>query len=489
MDGKQIKRGFAPAGRYAVPGTEVREMRSKGGRTYRIFVSLPQEEPPASGFPVIYLLDANSVFGTMAEALRVQSRRPEKTGVVPAVIVGIGYPTDQPFSAERHSDFTMPLSESELPVHPRGAAWPEQGGAEAFLSFIEDEVKPAMERDYPIDRGRQTIFGHSLGGLFVLQVLLTRPDMFQTYVAGSPSIHWNKRFIQEKAERLSDRLSAENLQVSVLLAAGEIEKTHKSRIPQHAEALYSLLSGFEDEGVRAEYSEFEGEGHISVLPVLISRALRFCLKDLIQEGNTGLMRAVDKFEHARGFKFSTYATWWIRQAITRGIANTGRTIRLPVHAGDTLARLQKARSRLELKLGRQATLAELSAEVEMPEEKVTEALRFAAEPLSLSEPLREDGDAELGDVVPDHHAESPFEEAVTSLLPEEISRLLAPLDTREREILKLRFGLDRGEPRTLEEVGEHFNLTRERIRQIEARAMSKLRHPSSDTGARDLLAV
>ena len=289
----------------------------------------------------------------------------------------------------------------------------------------------------------------------------------------------------EKSADLDVALAAEGINIDdpVKVYLKEIGRVPLLSADEEVELAVRMSQG--DAQARKRLSEANLRLVVSIAKRYVGRGMQFL--DLIQEGNLGLIKAVEKFDHTKGFKFSTYATWWIRQAITRAIADQARTIRIPVHMVETINKVKKVSSQLLHKNGHEPTSEQIAAELDMPVEKVREIMRVAQEPVSLETPIGEEEDSHLGDFIPDDDAPAPADAASHILLKEQLSDVLQTLTPREEKVLRLRFGLEDGRSRTLEEVGREFNVTRERIRQIEAKALRKLRHPSRSKRLKDFL--
>lgn len=298
-------------------------------------------------------------------------------------------------------------------------------------------------------------------------------------------------FLEDDAEE--EKLDVDNLDLSVPEGVGiedpvrmylkEIGKIPLLTTEEEIELAKKMELG--DEEAKKRLAESNLRLVVSIAKRYMGRGMQFL--DLIQEGNLGLIKAVEKFEYRKGYKFSTYATWWIRQAITRAIADQARTIRIPVHMVETINRLVRTQRQLVQILGREPSVEEVAKEMDLPVERVREVMKISMDPVSLETPIGEEEDSHLGDFIQDNQVEVPVDAATYALLREQLLEVLDTLTERERKVLRLRFGLDDGHARTLEEVGREFNVTRERIRQIEAKALRKLRHPSRSKKLKDYL--
>ena len=293
---------------------------------------------------------------------------------------------------------------------------------------------------------------------------------------------------ENSADEFEDTLSAEGVTIDdpVKVYLKEIGRVPLLTPDEEVQLALDIKEGGpKGERAKQRLSEANLRLVVSIAKRYVGRGMQFL--DLIQEGNLGLIKAVEKFDYTKGFKFSTYATWWIRQAITRAIADQARTIRIPVHMVETINKVKKVSSQLLHENGHEPSAEEIAERLEMPVDKVREIMRVAQEPVSLETPIGEEEDSHLGDFIPDDEAPVPAEAASQTLLKEQLAEVLKTLTPREEKVLRLRFGLEDGRPRTLEEVGKEFNVTRERIRQIEAKALRKLRHPSRSKKLRDFL--
>nr|WP_040640213.1 RNA polymerase sigma factor RpoD [Pseudoramibacter alactolyticus] len=314
-------------------------------------------------------------------------------------------------------------------------------------------------------------------------IRLTFKDMDMTDLDDASIAELRSIEKDEKTNKKEDLTENVNVNDPVRLYLKEIGRVSLLTADEEMAIAKRMAAG--DEDAKKELAEANLRLVVSIAKRYVGRGMSFL--DLIQEGNLGLIKAVEKFDYTKGFKFSTYATWWIRQAITRAIADQARTIRIPVHMVETINKLIRVSRQLLQEYGREPTPAEIGKEMGFSEDKVREIQKIAQDPVSLETPIGEEEDSHLGDFIPDDEAPAPSEAASYALLKEQLIDVLSTLTDREEKVLRLRFGLDDGRARTLEEVGKEFDVTRERIRQIEAKALRKLRHPSRSKKLKDYL--